>query len=85
MHTAKLILELLLAVALSGLLVRLLRVPAPFVQSCPSKIAEQPGFATHSRIVTVCPARARRIALAEPAVPAPTTPMRNGRSTPPCY
>jgi NhaP-type Na+/H+ or K+/H+ antiporter len=32
MHTAQLILQLLLAVALSGLLVRLLRVPAPFVQ-----------------------------------------------------
>lgn len=32
MQTAELILQLLLAVALSGLLVRLLRVPAPFVQ-----------------------------------------------------
>lgn len=32
MQTAELILQLLLAVALSGLLVRILRVPAPFVQ-----------------------------------------------------
>jgi monovalent cation/hydrogen antiporter len=45
MHTAELILQLLLAVALSGLLVRLLRVPAPFVQIALGAILTLPVIA----------------------------------------